>query len=75
MLNENAFKIVEKMISRSEELEIIYRKDEANIIDAGIKAEGSLEAGRLLAEICMGGLGSVEISLKEIGRASCRERV
>ncbi|GCC11612.1 methenyltetrahydromethanopterin cyclohydrolase [archaeon] len=65
MLNENAFKIVEKMISSSEKLGIIYKKDEANIIDAGIKAEGSLEAGRLLAEICMGGLGSVEISLKD----------
>ncbi|MCB5187277.1 methenyltetrahydromethanopterin cyclohydrolase [Methylobacillus caricis] len=33
----------------------------ATIIDAGIKAEGGLEAGRLIAEICMGGLGHVNL--------------
>ncbi len=65
MLNEKAFKIVEDMISRSEELGIIHTKEEANIIDAGVKAEGSLEAGQLLAEVCMGGLGRVELSLKD----------
>ncbi len=31
------------------------------IIDAGIEARGGLEAGRLIAEICMGGLGSVSL--------------
>lgn len=30
------------------------------LIDAGIKAEGGLEAGRRIAEICMGGLGIVK---------------
>ena len=33
----------------------------ATIVDAGIKHEGGLEAGRLIAEICMGGLGHVNI--------------
>ena len=33
----------------------------ATIVDAGIKAEGSVEAGRRIAEICMGGLGSVSL--------------
>lgn len=32
------------------------------IIDAGIDAPGGLEAGRLIAEICMGGLGRVALS-------------
>lgn len=32
------------------------------IIDAGIKALGGLEAGRIIAEICMGGMGKVSIS-------------
>ena len=32
------------------------------IIDAGIKAQGSLEAGLKISEICMGGLGSVSIN-------------
>ena len=30
----------------------------ARIIDAGIEAEGGLDAGLALAEICMGGLGN-----------------
>lgn len=34
----------------------------ATIIDAGIKHAGGLEAGRLVAEICMGGLGRVSLS-------------
>jgi methenyltetrahydromethanopterin cyclohydrolase len=33
----------------------------ATIIDAGILAEGSVEAGRRIAEICMGGLGRVTL--------------
>lgn len=33
----------------------------ATIIDAGLKARGSLEAGRIIAEICMGGLGQVSL--------------
>jgi methenyltetrahydromethanopterin cyclohydrolase len=32
------------------------------VIDAGIHAKGSLEAGRRIAEICLGGLGSVSLS-------------
>jgi len=31
----------------------------ATLVDAGIAARGGLEAGRRIAEICMGGLGSV----------------
>ncbi|MBU3735585.1 MAG: methenyltetrahydromethanopterin cyclohydrolase [Methylobacterium sp.] len=33
----------------------------ATIIDAGIRALGGLEAGRLITEICMGGLGRVSL--------------
>lgn len=33
----------------------------AKIIDAGIQVPGGLEAGRLIAEICMGGLGQVTL--------------
>ena len=33
----------------------------AMIVDAGIEAVGGLEAGRRIAEICMGGLGSVSL--------------
>lgn len=33
----------------------------ATLVDAGIVARGGLEAGRLIAEICMGGLGQVSL--------------
>ncbi|MDR2875294.1 MAG: methenyltetrahydromethanopterin cyclohydrolase [Methylobacillus sp.] len=33
----------------------------ATIVDAGIKVPGGLEAGRLITEICMGGLGRVSL--------------
>ena len=33
----------------------------ATIVDAGVKNIGSTEAGRLIAEICMGGLGRVQL--------------
>ncbi|HSH88019.1 MAG TPA: methenyltetrahydromethanopterin cyclohydrolase [Methylophilus sp.] len=33
----------------------------ATIIDAGIQSPGGLEAGRIISEICMGGLGSVTL--------------
>jgi len=34
----------------------------ATIVDAGIATRGGLEAGRRIAEICMGGLGSVALT-------------
>jgi methenyltetrahydromethanopterin cyclohydrolase len=34
----------------------------ATIVDAGIAVRGGLEAGRRIAEICMGGLGSVQLA-------------
>ncbi len=37
-------------------------KNGCTIIDAGIKVPAGLEAGRIIAEICMGGLGKVSIS-------------
>jgi methenyltetrahydromethanopterin cyclohydrolase len=37
-------------------------KNGCTMIDAGIKAPGGLEVGRIVAEICMGGLGKVSIS-------------
>lgn len=33
----------------------------ATIVDAGVKSPGGLEAGRLITEICMGGLGRVTL--------------
>ena len=40
-------------------------KNGCTIIDAGIKVPGGLETGRIIAEICMGGLGKVSISQRD----------
>jgi len=42
-------------------LDISKLDNGCRIIDAGINVPGGLEAGRLIAEICMGGLGTVKL--------------
>lgn len=42
-------------------LEVTRSESGARIIDAGIEAAGGLEAGRAIAEICLGGLGRVHL--------------
>lgn len=43
-------------------LEITSLENGCTIIDAGINAPGGLEAGRIITEICLGGMGTVSIS-------------
>ncbi len=42
-------------------LSVIRLENGTAIVDAGIKAQGGLEAGCRIAEICMGGLGNVTL--------------
>ncbi|MEO8089247.1 MAG: methenyltetrahydromethanopterin cyclohydrolase, partial [Gemmatimonadales bacterium] len=42
----------------------------ARVIDAGVEAQGGIEAGLALAEICMGGLGNVSFAPLQIGGRS-----
>lgn len=62
-LNVRAFEICSQMIDRATELRIAHEKldNGALVVDCGARAAGSLEAGRLLAECCMAGLGSVAL--------------
>ncbi|MGE5554769.1 MAG: methenyltetrahydromethanopterin cyclohydrolase [Methanocella sp.] len=39
----------------------------ATIIDAGVKAPGGFEAGKLLTELCLGGAGKAELGYKSYG--------
>ena len=63
-LNELSAAIVAKLAKRAERLhvEVSRLENGAQVIDAGVEVPGSLEAGRLFAEICMGGLGNVRVS-------------
>ena len=55
--------LVAHLLANAKELRLGVSKSDngVTIVDAGIKHAGGLEAGRLIAEICMGGLGHVNL--------------
>ena len=63
-LNQRAAVIVQEMIADSEALGLGVSKlsNGAVVIDAGVKVPGSLAAGRLYAQACLGGLGQVSFT-------------
>lgn len=62
-LNDRAFELCRQLIFDSERLRIAVSASHSGtqIIDCGIEAHGGLEVGRRLAEICLAGLGRVEL--------------
>ena len=62
-VNELAKPLVQELTSKSEALRVNIGKfsNGATYIDAGIDCVGGLEAGRIIGEICMGGLGKVNL--------------
>lgn len=62
-INNLSQPIVEALVNQADALRIGVDKDSSGvtIIDAGINHHGGLEAGRLISEVCLGGLGSVSL--------------
>ena len=62
-VNTLANPLVADLVANAQELRVGVAKSDngATIVDAGINHTGGLEAGRLIAEICMGGLGHVNL--------------
>jgi methenyltetrahydromethanopterin cyclohydrolase len=62
-LNEQALRLADQMAGSADRFRITIESlpGEARIIDCGVKAEGSLNAGLLLARICMADLGEVAL--------------
>jgi methenyltetrahydromethanopterin cyclohydrolase len=60
-VNQGAALIVEKMVAHAEPygIQVIRLPGGAQLLDCGVAAPGGLQAGRYLAEVCMGGLGEV----------------
>lgn len=56
--------LVERLVREARALRVGVSQtaNGATIIDAGVRAPGGVEAGRLIAEICLGGLGNVSLS-------------
>ncbi len=62
-LNAQVQPWVERLVADAETLRVKVSRDAsgARIVDAGIDAEGSIEAGLRIGEICLGGFGSVTL--------------
>ncbi|ACB79945.1 methenyltetrahydromethanopterin cyclohydrolase [Methylorubrum populi BJ001] len=62
-LNALAGPLVESLVADAAKLRLIVAQENgARTVDAGANARGSIEAGRRIAEICLGGLGTVTIA-------------
>lgn len=62
-VNQLARPLVERLLADADALGLQLRRDDsgARIVDAGIEARGSVAAGLRIGEICMGGLGHVNL--------------
>jgi len=68
-INGRAAEIVKRMIADAEALGLVVSRlpSGATIVDAGVNAIGSLEAGRLFSEACMGGLAQASFCELDFG--------
>ena len=63
-MNRAAAPLVASLLEQRDSLRLQVRRHDsgATLVDAGIGATGGLEAGRRIAEICMGGMGQVSVT-------------
>ena len=63
-MNERAWALADRFAADADALrvEVSTLRSGARVIDVGVAAPGCIAAGRLLAEVCMGGLGQVELT-------------
>jgi methenyltetrahydromethanopterin cyclohydrolase len=68
-IHASAVRIADEMADRAAAIGATVTRlpNGTRLIDAGVGAPGSLEAGRLFAEACMGGLGVVRLSERRLG--------
>ncbi len=67
-LNERSLSIVKKLMEDKERYKVkVSEINKAKIIDCGVKAEGSLQAGKLFSLVCLGGEGEVKITPRNYG--------
>ncbi len=68
-MNRLAWKLLEELIERQDFYGVKAAKTSsgATIVDAGMATKGGFEAGRIVTEICMGGCGKAELTLRKYG--------
>jgi methenyltetrahydromethanopterin cyclohydrolase len=69
-VNALAWKIAEKLLSNQASYGVHATKSTsgANIIDAGVKAPGGFQAGKIFTELCLGGAGKAQLGFKTYGK-------
>ena len=69
-VNSLAWKLLEKIVEKPDYYGIKVEKTGSGttIVDAGIKAKGGFQAGKIITEICMGGCGKTEITHRKYGK-------
>ena len=68
-MNERAWALADRLARQADALGVAVHTlpSGARVLDAGVNAPGSFEAGVALAALCMGGLGHVELTSLPIG--------
>ena len=63
-VSERVLPLVAELVTGADKYRVAVSRAESGVtmVDAGINAPGGLAAGRLIGEICMGGLGSVQLA-------------
>lgn len=63
-VNKLTGSLVQELIENADKLrlQVVKLQNGCTIIDAGINVPGGLEAGRIITEICLGGMGTVALS-------------
>ncbi|MET0259065.1 MAG: methenyltetrahydromethanopterin cyclohydrolase, partial [Methylobacterium sp.] len=61
-INRLTAPLIDRLVADADVLRLaVAHESGARMVDAGSQVRGSLEAGRRIAEICLGGLGTVSI--------------
>jgi len=68
-VNRLAWKLLEKLCENPDLYGVKVEKagSSATLVDAGIKAKGGFQAGKIITEICMGGCGKARIGCRQYG--------
>src|SRR5260370_493783 len=72
-LNERALRLAEQMTAGAGTLRLAVQQDPggARVLDCGIKAEGGLQAGLLLARVCLADLAEVTLVPASLADLPC----
>lgn len=68
-VNQLAWKLLEELCGKAYFYGVSVKKVAcgSTVVDAGISIKGGFQAGRIITEICMGGLGKAEITSRKYG--------